>query len=582
MGLCGEHVTNRRIALLLGLILLAPSIVMLLPQVNSAPNPVPVVSVNLSPVHQMADIGPGRSDMVEFNCTVTVEALSAVRYTVTIDATASTDWPVHTSLHQIRSSGSGSTMLLVDVCVPCDAPAAETCNLMVTATCTVTGLPVTSRGSASAVVTVNEYYDVTVTLRPDYIEAEAGDTVVVEGTASNTGNANGSFELAIESCPRPIVALLGTTYASIPAGDSVPFHLTLGLPDSLAPALYAVTVEMHNDPSPGEPLVKDTHVVYVNTNPVNAALKASPTRVAPGMEVTFDGSSSSTASGEAKYKFEFGDGTSSDWVVTPQVKHAYAEEGEYAATLTVEGSDGTRSTNYASVKITVTTEGFKPTAVITGISPDTVHLGDEVTLMGRGEAVGSTAIKAYQWRSSLDGELGTTALLHVATLSMGAHNITLRVQDQRGTWSEPDARGLRVLPSRDMWQVKVSRPKDGAHVTGTTATVEGTASFGDLAIDKVEVRLDGGDWIATSGRSEWTYTLDLTGVADGKHTLEVRAHAAGSVSDSVSLTLTTGEGSGTTLVPSVSDSQLTIGVLVLVVIVVLLLVTRRRARAPLA
>lgn len=579
MGRCVKHVASRRIALLLGFLLLVQCLVGTLQVTVAAPNPIPIVTIELSPSQQNADIGPERSDMVQFNCTVTVQTLNAIRYSVTIEMSTSTGWSAE-GLDGFTSMGSGFHSFVIYVGVPSDARADETCNLLVTATCSVIGLPITSKATASSVITVNEYFDATVTLRPDYIEAEAGDTVVVDGTASNTGNTNGSFELVVESCPKSIVALLGTIYASIPAGDSIPFHLTLGLPDSLTPGVYTICVEMHNDPSPGEPLVKDTSIIYVNTNPMRAVLKASPLRVAPGMEVTFDGSSSSTGPGEAKYMFEFGDGSTSGWVVTPMVKHAYAEEGEYGARLAVEGDDGTRSSNDASIQIKVTTEGFKPTAVITEISPDPVHLGEEVTFIGRGEPVGTTTIKVYQWRSSLDGELGTTAILHVSSLSMGTHNITFRVQDQRGTWSEPIARDLRVLPSRDMWQLKVSKPKEGATVSGSTATVEGTASFGTVPIDRVEVRLDGGDWIATSGRAEWTYTLDLTGVADGKHTLEVRARAAGSVSDTVSVTFHTGEEPSTSLVPNVTNSELAIGITVLVVIIVLVLATRGRSKVP--
>jgi hypothetical protein len=57
-------------------------------------------------------------------------------------------------------------------------------------------------------------------------------------------------------------------------------------------------------------------------------------------------------------------------------------------------------------------------------------------------------ITAYIWVSSLDGFLGAAPTLTVAadSLSVGLHVITVRVQDNEGSWSEPAEARLEILP----------------------------------------------------------------------------------------------------------------------------------------
>ncbi len=66
--------------------------------------------------------------------------------------------------------------------------------------------------------------------------------------------------------------------------------------------------------------------------------------------------------------------------------------------------------------------------------------------------------------------------------------------------------------------------------TGTvsgTVTVDATAND-DVGVTAVEYRVDGGTWTAmtNAGGSRWTASLDTTTLADGSHTIEVRARDA--------------------------------------------------------
>ena len=79
--------------------------------------------------------------------------------------------------------------------------------------------------------------------------------------------------------------------------------------------------------------------------------------------------------------------------------------------------------------------GQPPTAHIDAISPTEVPAGETVFFDGHGTDVDGDVV-AYSWRSSIDGDLSTTASFATSSLSAGVHTIYLSVQDDDGDWSE--------------------------------------------------------------------------------------------------------------------------------------------------
>jgi hypothetical protein len=76
----------------------------------------------------------------------------------------------------------------------------------------------------------------------------------------------------------------------------------------------------------------------------------------------------------------------------------------------------------------------KPAAFIDLISPTSLAWGEEVTLTGHGTTSSGT-IKAYRWRSTIDGDLGTLPTFTTKTLSPGKHIVLFSAQDSAGNWS---------------------------------------------------------------------------------------------------------------------------------------------------
>jgi PKD repeat protein len=174
-----------------------------------------------------------------------------------------------------------------------------------------------------------------------------------------------------------------------------------------------------------------------------AVLAASPTSAEAGDDVTFSGTSSFDTDGVvSSYLFTYGDGENSGWVSTATVTHAYSSEGAFTATLKVRDDEGAESP-VDSVMISVVDTNDPPIANIVSITPNPAKEGEEVTLTGEGtDADGSIA--AYSWESTFDLFLGDTAEIKTKTLSVGAHSIIFKVQDDDGVWSEAVSRELIV------------------------------------------------------------------------------------------------------------------------------------------
>jgi PKD repeat protein len=85
-----------------------------------------------------------------------------------------------------------------------------------------------------------------------------------------------------------------------------------------------------------------------------------------------------------------------------------------------------------------------PVATILSIDPTSSEIAETISFKGSGNDPDSGAISAYQWRSSIDGELSTQASFSTSNLSVGTHTIYFKVQDDEGVWSTSVERDITI------------------------------------------------------------------------------------------------------------------------------------------
>jgi ELWxxDGT repeat protein len=197
--------------------------------------------------------------------------------------------------------------------------------------------------------------------------------------------------------------------------------------------------------------------------------------------VVFDGRRSSDPDGDPiTFQWDFGDGASGTGA---QPAHTYTVLGTFTATLTV--SDGRLSPG-ATVVVTIAN---RPPQAAAG-SDQTIELGENVTLDGRGSSDPDGDALSYEWRRADGTPLGTAPTL-TATFGLGTHDVTLTVDDGQGGASTDAVRV--IVADTTAPAVTVMAPRDVTLVAGRPATIEWTASDnGVLERIDVFVSTDGG------------------------------------------------------------------------------------------
>jgi len=167
----------------------------------------------------------------------------------------------------------------------------------------------------------------------------------------------------------------------------------------------------------------------------------------------------------------------------------------------------------------------KPVASIDSISPNPAFDTDTIQFFGNGTDDGE--IVRFVWSSNIDDEIynDTASSFSHSNLTPGTHTITLKVQDNYGAWSDEATAPLTIneyIPPNKLPTVTITSPKNGSDVKGTVA-IKGTASDEDGTIEKVEISINGDDWIEVTGIDSWNYEWDTTTVKNGEYEIKARA-----------------------------------------------------------
>jgi PKD repeat protein len=177
-----------------------------------------------------------------------------------------------------------------------------------------------------------------------------------------------------------------------------------------------------------------------------ASAQARPTEALVDEDIVFDASGSTddrTPADQLEYAWDFGDGTSG---AGQTVHHAYAEPGEYSATVTVTDEGGLSDT--ATVSITVT---GAPDLVISDLT--TVNntggggggkprAGDKVTIQATVENRGSAEAAASEVGFALDGQPMAGSPVATGALGAGDSATVTLTWDTRGVKGDHQLRAV--------------------------------------------------------------------------------------------------------------------------------------------
>lgn len=87
----------------------------------------------------------------------------------------------------------------------------------------------------------------------------------------------------------------------------------------------------------------------------------------------------------------------------------------------------------------------------------------------------------------------------------------------------------------------ITYPSNDATISNSV-NVQGTSFDSDGIVQKVQIKIDTGNWVDASGATSWTYSWDTTTVSDGSHTIYGRSYDGIDYSTIASVTVTVNQG----------------------------------------
>jgi hypothetical protein len=115
-------------------------------------------------------------------------------------------------------------------------------------------------------------------------------------------------------------------------------------------------------------------------------------------------------------------------------KEMSAAVGNNGRIYAIGGANGAYINTNEEASI-VLPENIPPTAYIDSITPNPATRGETISFVGHGSD-SDGHVKAYKWRSSINGTISTSATFNTSTLTNGTHTIYFSVKDNSDAWSE--------------------------------------------------------------------------------------------------------------------------------------------------
>lgn len=255
------------------------------------------------------------------------------------------------------------------------------------------------------------------------------------------------------------------------------------------------------------------------------------TYVSDGMTVRFMDMSSDIDGTIVDWYWEFGDGHSS---IQKNPGHLYATPGIYSVYLCTTDDDGDQT--HLTQEILISQESHH-NVTINYPPANTILNGTKIL---RGNANSNASIQRVDikidngpWLEAT-GTTNWTYLWNTKEVDNGNHIIYARAYD--GTVYSSIESVITEVYNNHLSLISITKPRENQTIKGQT-TIQGWATDkdGNSTIQKVELRVDAGNWITVLGTTLWLYELNTSVLPNGYHTLEARAYDGIAYSDSYCL-----------------------------------------------
>jgi|GEM_PF-2040701 len=260
-------------------------------------------------------------------------------------------------------------------------------------------------------------------------------------------------------------------------------------------------------------------------------------------------------------------------------------EGSHRVSLYV--NDGNGHNVSERISLTVTKAPNRRPGVVVASPADNARVSGLVTLSGTASDVdGNETLRSVELKIGRDAWVEADGIgewsheWNTSKVQNGKYKVLFRSYD--GDLYSPEA-SLSLTVDNIVVNRKPTvdiNPLPSTRLSKTTV-ITGTASDPDGAVTRVEVSLNGGAWTAAFGTHLWSFSLDTTELANGRHSLQVRSFDGTENSDPVRLDFTVAnEVAATTSGPGpLLLGGIALVVLVLVVAAVAVVMSRRK-RGP--
>ena len=287
------------------------------------------------------------------------------------------------------------------------------------------------------------------------------------------------------------------------------FSMNLSNTFTLSEATHTITVEVRDNAGNH---VSATVAIRVDLTAPTLSITA-PGAYKTTNSVTISWTRSDSGSGVQGSSYRIDNGSWSG-IVYGTTSHTFTPLTDQLHTVDVRCYDNASNVQLRSVSFTVDT--VAPTLVID--NPVNLYKTNATSVTVYWNASDATSgIQGYQW--ALDGVsyTGTAAISHTFSVpANGLHYVNIKALDNAGLST---VKRVNFTIDNVPPVITISAPASGAYLNSSSVTATWSATDATTLVSGYQYCIDAGAWSAES----MTVTTVFTGIADGTHTVHIRA-----------------------------------------------------------